>query len=161
MTQYDHKMAKPIDTPVIVNRKAKYEYILVDEFEAGIMLKGTEVKAMRAGNANLTDAYCVFDSGNLIIKSMFIAEYDHGNINNHETRADRRLLLRKPELKKIKRKLEEKGLTLVPYKIYFSERGFVKLNIWLAQGKKSFDKRNSIKEKDVKRELDREMKRFK
>lgn len=153
-------MAKPTDTPVIVNRKAKYEYALVDEFEAGIILKGTEVKAMRAGNANLSDAYCVFDNGNLIIKSMFIAEYDYGNQNNHETRADRRLLLRKPELKKIKRKLDEKGLTLVPYKVYFSDRGFVKLNIWLAQGKKSFDKRNSIKEKDVKRELDREMKRY-
>ena len=154
-------MAKQTDTPVIVNRKAKYEYTLVDEFEAGIMLKGTEVKAMRSGNANLSDAYCIFDNGNLIIKSMFIAEYDHGNVNNHETRADRRLLLRKSELNKIKRKLDEKGLTLVPYKIYFTERGFVKLNIWLAQGKKSFDKRNSIKEKDVKRELDREMKKFK
>ena len=154
-------MAKQTDTPVIVNRKAKYEYTLIDEFEAGIMLKGTEVKAMRSGNANLSDAYCIFDNGNLIIKSMFIAEYDHGNVNNHETRADRRLLLRKSELKKIKRKLDEKGLTLVPYKIYFTERGFVKLNIWLAQGKKSFDKRNSIKEKDVKRELDREMKKFK
>jgi len=154
-------MAKQTDTPVIVNRKAKYEYTLVDEFEAGIMLKGTEVKAMRSGNANLSDAYCIFDNGNLIIKSMFIAEYDHGNVNNHATRADRRLLLRKSELKKIKRKLDEKGLTLVPYKIYFTERGFVKLNIWLAQGKKSFDKRNSIKEKDVKRELDREMKKFK
>ena len=154
-------MAKQTDTPVIVNRKAKYEYTLVDEFEAGIMLKGTEVKAMRSGNANLSDAYCIFDNGNLIIKSMFIAEYDHGNVNNHETRADRRLLLRKSELKKIKRKLDEKGLTLVPYKIYFTERGFVKLNIWLAQGNKSFDKRNSIKEKDVKRELDREMKKFK
>ena len=154
-------MAKQTDTPVIVNRKAKYEYTLVDEFEAGIMLKGTEVKAMRSGNANLSDAYCIFDNGNLIIKSMFIAEYDHGNVNNHETRADRRLLLRKSELKKIKRKLDEKGLTLVPYKIYFTERGVVKLNIWLAQGKKTFDKRNSIKEKDVKRELDREMKKFK
>ncbi|HAI57569.1 MAG TPA: SsrA-binding protein [Saprospirales bacterium] len=154
-------MAKQTDTPVIVNRKAKFEYTLIDEFEAGIMLKGTEVKAMRSGNANLSDAYCIFDNGNLIIKSMFIAEYDHGNVNNHETRADRRLLLRKSELKKIKRKLDEKGLTLVPYKIYFTERGFVKLNIWLAQGKKSFDKRNSIKEKDVKRELDREMKKFK
>jgi len=115
-------MAKQTDTPVIVNRKAKYEYTLVDEFEAGIMLKGTEVKAMRSGNANLSDAYCIFDNGNLIIKSMFIAEYDHGNVNNHETRADRRLLLRKSELKKIKRKLDEKGLTLVPYKIYFTER---------------------------------------
>lgn len=154
-------MTKQKDTPVIVNRKAKYEYALVDEFEAGIMLKGTEVKALRSGNANLSDAYCIFDGGNLIIKSMFIAEYDHGNINNHETRADRRLLLRKPELKKIKRKLDEKGLTLVPYKIYFSERGFVKINLWLAQGKKTFDKRNSIKEKDVKRDLDRQMKAYK
>lgn len=148
------------NTPEIVNRKAKYEYQLVDEFEAGIVLRGTEVKALRGGNGNLNDAYCIFDHGNLIIKSMFIAEYDHGNINNHETRADRRLLLRKSELNKIQRKVEEKGLTLVPYKLYFTERGFIKLNIWLAQGKKSFDKRNSIKEKDIAREMDRRMKDY-
>lgn len=155
----DHNM--PAKTPEIVNRKAKYEYHLIDQYEAGIVLTGTEVKSLRAGNANLSDAYCMFDHGNLIVKSMYIAEYDHGNIHNHETRADRRLLLKKSELKKIQRKVEEKGLTLVPYRLYFSDRGFVKLEIWLAQGKKSFDKRHTIKDKDMKRDLDRRMKDYK
>jgi len=150
-------MASPKE---IVNRKAKYEYHFINNFEVGIVLLGTEVKSLRAGNANLNDAYCMFDNGNLIIKSMYIAEYDHGNINNHETRRDRRLLLKKSELKKIDRKVTEKGMTLVPYKIYFSERGYVKLEIWLASGKKSFDKRESIKERDNKRQLDRLKKEY-
>ena len=149
------------NTPEIVNRKARYEFQFLDEYEAGIVLTGTEVKSLRAGNGNLSDAYCIFDHGNLIIKSLFIAEYDHGNINNHETRADRRLLLKKSELKKIQRRVDEKGFTLVPYKIYFSERGFIKIQIWLAQGKKSFDKRHSIKDKDMKRDMDRAMKEYK
>jgi len=119
------------------------------------MLKGTEVKALRKGDGNLNDAYCLFVKNELYIKSMYIAEYDHGNINNHETRRDRKLLLKRPELKKLERRVTEKGLTLVPYKLYFSERGFAKLVIQLAQGKKAFDKRESIKEKDIKRDLDR------
>ncbi len=139
----------------IVNRKAKFEYSFIQEFEAGIMLTGTEVKSLRGGNGNLNDAYCLFVNNELYVKSMYIGEYDHGNINNHETRRDRKLLLRKPELKKIERRVTEKGLTLVPYKLFFSERGFAKLVIQLAQGKKAFDKRESIKEKDVKRDLDR------
>lgn len=144
----------------IVNRKAKYEYQLTDQFDAGIVLVGTEVKSLRAGNANLSDAYCMMVDGNLVMKSMYIAEYDHGNINNHETRRDRRLLLKKSELRKIDRKITEKGMTLVPYKIYFTERGFVKIEIWLAAGKKSFDKRQSIKERDSKRQLDRIKKEY-
>jgi len=144
----------------IVNRKAKYEYFLTDSFEAGIVLKGTEVKSLRAGNANLNDAYCLFHKGNLVIKSMYIGEYEHGNINNHESRQDRRLLLRKSELKKIDRKITEKGMTLVPYKIYFSERGFVKIEIYLASGKKSHDKRDTIKDRDNKRNLDRIKKEY-
>lgn len=147
-------------TKEIVNRKARHEYHLTDDFEAGIMLKGTEVKSLRQGNANLNDAYCIFKDGNLVIKSMYIAEYDHGNINNHETRRDRRLLLKKSELRKIDRKITEKGMTLVPYKIYFSERGFVKIEIWLASGKKAYDKRESIKERDNKRQLDRLKKEY-
>lgn len=139
----------------IVNRKAKFEYSFMQEYEAGIMLKGTEVKALRKGDGNLNDAYCLFVKNELYIKSMYIAEYDHGNINNHETRRDRKLLLKRPELKKLERRVTEKGLTLVPYKLYFSERGFAKLVIQLAQGKKAFDKRESIKEKDIKRDLDR------
>ena len=139
----------------IVNRKAKYEYQFLQEYDAGLILVGTEVKSLRAGNANLNDAYCLFSNGELILKSMFIAEYEYGNQNNHETRRDRKLLLRKGELKKLERRVNEKGLTIVPYKLFISDRGFFKLVIALAQGKKSYDKRHTIKERDSKRELDR------
>lgn len=139
----------------IVNRKAKFEYHVVSDFEAGIVLLGTEVKSIKQGNANLNDAYCLFEKGGLTLKSMYVAEYSHGNINNHETRRDRRLLLRKTELKKLERRVTEKGLTIVPYRLYMSERGFIKLELWLAQGKKAYDKRDSIKEKDLKRQMDR------
>lgn len=139
----------------IINRKAKFEFHFVQEFEAGIVLVGTEVKAIRAGNANLTDAYCIFQGDHLWVKSIYIGEYDHGTIYNHETRRDRILLLKKSELKKIRRRIEEKGMTLIPYKMYFSDRDLVKVQIVLAQGKKMFDKREDIKERDNKRELDR------
>lgn len=143
-------------TKEIVNRKARFEYHFVQQFDAGIALTGTEVKSIRQGNANLTDAYCIFDNkGNLMVKNMYIAEYDHGNIYNHQTRRDRYLLLKKSELKKLERRVSEKGMTIVPYKLFFNERGFVKLTIVLAQGKKSYDKRESIKERDYKREKDR------
>lgn len=139
----------------IVNRKAKFEYQFIRTYEAGVVLKGTEVKSIKAGEANLNDAYCLFINGELFIKSMYIAEYDHGNINNHETRADRKLLLRKAELKKIEAKAKEKGFAIVPYKIYLSERNQIKIEIATAQGKKSYDKSQSIKERDAKRDLDR------
>lgn len=139
----------------IVNRKAKFEYTFLQEYSAGIMLKGTEVKSLRDGNANLKDAYCLFKEGELYIKSLYIGEYDHGNINNHETRRDRKLLLRRTELKKLERRVTEKGLTVVPYKIFFSERGIAKIQVALSQGKKTFNKKDTIKERDMKRELDR------
>jgi len=139
----------------IKNRKAKFEYNFLQGFEAGISLTGTEVKSLRNGEANLNDAYCIFTNGELFIKSLYIAEYEHGNINNHETRRDRKLLLRKSELIKIEKKAKEKGFTIIPYRIFFSDRGYAKIEIFLAQGKKSYDKRQSIKEKDNKRELDR------
>jgi SsrA-binding protein len=140
----------------IVNRKAKFEYHFLQTFEAGVVLTGTEVKALRQGLANLNDAYCIFEkNGVLAVKSLFIAEYDHGTIYNHDARRDRTLLLKKPELKKLLRRVEEKGLTIVPYRLYFSERGFAKLEIVLAQGKKAFDKRETMKERDNKREMDR------
>lgn len=144
----------------IVNRKAKFEYQFVLELDAGIMLTGTEVKSLRAGNGNLTDAYCLFKNGELFVKSLYIGEYDHGNIHNHETRRDRKLLLKKSELHKWDRRVKEKGLTIVPYKIFFSERGLVKLRIILGQGKKAYDKRDSIKERDAKRDLDRIKKQY-
>lgn len=140
----------------IVNRKAKFEYNFLQTYEAGLVLTGTEVKALRQGLANLNDAYCIFEKENvLVVKSMFIAEYDHGTIYNHDARKDRLLLLKKSELKKLQRRVEEKGLTIVPYRLYFSERGFAKLEIALAQGKKAFDKRETLKERDNKREMDR------
>ncbi|MCE2790362.1 MAG: SsrA-binding protein SmpB [Saprospiraceae bacterium] len=139
----------------IVNRKAKFEYSFIQMFECGLVLTGTEVKALRQGLANLNDAYCLFDHGNLTVKNMFISEYEHGTIYNHDARRDRRLLLRKSELRKLERRVTEKGLTIVPYRLYFSDRGFAKLEIALAQGKKAFDKRETIKERDSKRDLDR------
>lgn len=152
---------KPANTKQIVNRKAKFEYQLLDSFEAGLVLKGTEVKSIKEGNANLADAYCLFENGNLTLKSMFVAEYKFGTIHNHEPKEDRRLLLRKTELKKLQRRVTEKGMTIVPYKLYFSERGFIKIELFLAVGKKSYDKRESIKERQNKRDLDRVKKEYK
>ncbi len=149
------QMGVKLVTKEVLNRKAKFEYSFIQMFEAGLVLTGTEVKALRLGLANLNDAYCLFDNGNLTVKSMFIAEYDHGTIYNHDARRDRRLLLRKPELKKLERRVTEKGLTIVPYRLYFTDRGFAKLEVALAQGKKAFDKRDAIKERDNKRDLDR------
>lgn len=139
----------------IVNRKAEHEFAFVKKYEAGIILNGTEVKALREGMANLSDAFCYFIKNELFVKSMFIAEYANGNIYNHEARRLRKLLLRNSEIKVLLRRVAEKGLTIVPYKIYFNERGIAKLEICLAQGKKSYDKRDSIKERDNKREMDR------
>jgi SsrA-binding protein len=139
----------------IINRKAKFEYQFLQDFEAGIALLGTEVKAIREGNANLTDAYCLIVGPQIIVKNLYIGDFKHGNIYNHEHRRDRVLLLRKSEIKKIERRVTEKGMTLVPYRIYFSDRGLVKVVVVLAQGKKEFDKREAMKERDSKRELDR------
>lgn len=143
----------------IVNRKAKFEYQFLETFEAGIMLTGTEIKSIRQGKANLTDAYCIFKDDELIIKSMYIAPYELGTHYNHEERRDRKLLLRRQELKKLFRKVNEKGMTIVPYRLYISDRGFAKLEIVLGQGKKTYDKRNTIKERDSKREMQR-MKKY-
>ena len=134
----------------IVNRRATFEFQFIDVVEAGIVLTGTEIKSIRDGNVNLRDAYCVFKDGELFVYSMFIAPYSHGNQFNHEARRTRKLLLKRNELKKL-----EKGFTIVPHKLYISDRGFAKVEIALAQGKKSYDKRESIKQKDMKRDLDR------
>lgn len=142
-------------TKEIVNRKAKFEYIFIQEFEAGISLVGTEVKSIRQGNANMSDAYCLIKCNHILLKSLFIGEYDHGNSQNHDPKRDRILLLRKSEINKIERKIAEKGMTLVPYKIYFSDRGLVKVQIVLAQGKKTYDKRETLKERDNKMMMDR------
>jgi len=142
----------------IINRKAKFEYQLIQGFEAGIILQGTEVKSLRNGDANMNDAYCMFRKGELFIRNLFIGEYSHGNVNNHETRRERKLLLKRSELTKLEKRVSEKGFTVVPYRIFFTERGYAKMEVFLAQGKKSYDKRESIKQKDISRDLDRQLK---
>jgi SsrA-binding protein len=146
---------------MITNRRATHEYFFVLEFEAGIVLTGTEIKSIRAGYANLTDAYCIFEHGELYVKNMNISEYANGSYFNHDTRRMRKLLLRRQELRKLERRLKEKGTTIIPFKMFISDRGFAKLQIALAQGKKSFDKRETIKERDVKRDIAKVMKAYK
>ena len=142
----------------IVNRKAKFEYQIIQEFEAGIQLSGPEVKSLRAGMANMTDAWCLFENGQLYLKNLHISEYKQALVNEDPKRT-RKLLLRKPELRKIEKKSKEKGYSIIPLRIFFSETGYAKCDIALAHGKKAFDKRHSIKQKDMERDLAR-MKRL-
>jgi SsrA-binding protein len=142
----------------IRNKKASYEYHILETFTAGIKLLGTEIKSIREGKANISDSFCTFINEELYVRNLHISEYSHGSFYNHEAKRDRKLLLTKKELKKLVVKGEDKGLTIIPLKIFISERGFAKMNIALAQGKKAFDKRDSIKERDVKREMDKAMK---
>lgn len=143
----------------IKNKKAFFEFQILDQYTAGIRLLGTEIKSIREGKANINDAFCTFFDDGLYIRNMHIAEYSHGSFYNHEAKRDRQLLLTKKELKKLRIKSEERGFTIVPLRMFISKRGFAKVEIALAQGKKDFDKRESIKERDTKRELDRIMKR--
>lgn len=139
----------------IKNKKAAFEYHLETKFTAGIILKGTEVKSIRAGHANISDAYCIVNDGNVIIKNMHISEFKNAGYAQHIPINDRVLLLKKKEIKKITDTLKDKGYTLVPIELSFSESGFAKIQIALAKGKKSFDKREDLKSKDLKRELER------
>jgi SsrA-binding protein len=137
----------------IVNRKANYEYHTDSKFTAGMVLMGTEVKSIRMNNANISDAYCMMEKGELYIKNMHISEFKQGSFNQHETLRNRKLLLNKQELRKIEGKLKDKGPAVFPIRLYTSDRGILKLDIGVGKGKKSFDKREDIKAKDVKREL--------
>jgi len=139
----------------ILNRKAQYEYFFVERFEAGLVLLGTEIKSIRDGNANIKEAYCFLKNGELFVRNMHIAEYKHGTVNNHDPIRVRKLLLTKQELKKLNKKTKEKGFTIVPTRIFMSERGFAKIEVSLARGKKSYDKRQTIKDRENKRELNR------
>lgn len=143
----------------IKNKKAYFEYHILDTYIAGVRLLGTEIKSIREGKANINDAFCSFFENDLYIRNMHIAEYSHGSFYNHEAKRDRQLLLTKKELKKLKIKIDERGFTIVPLRMFISKRGFAKVEIALAQGKKDFDKRETIKERDTKRELARVMKR--
>lgn len=135
---------------MIENKKTRFEYNFLETYEAGIVLTGMEVKTIRQGNVNLTDTYCYFKDNELFVKNISIS------LANGEPKRERKLLLKKFQLKKLKSKLIN-GLTIVPTKIYINDRGYVKLEIVLAQGKKDFDKRNTIKERDIKRDLNRNL----
>ena len=140
----------------IKNRRASFEYSFLEKYTAGIMLMGTEIKSIRQGKVNLTDAYCLFLGEGLYIRQMNISKYNEGTHYNHDPLRDRKLLLTKRELRKLQNSLKDVGLTMIPTRMYISERGFAKIDIALAKGKKLYDKRDSIKEKDVKRSMDRE-----
>jgi len=143
----------------IKNKKAYFEYHVLDEYTAGIKLLGTEIKSIREGKVNLNDAFCAFISEQLYVRNLHVSEYSHGSFFNHEAKRDRVLLLNKKELKKLRTRTEEKGFTIIPLAMFISERGFAKIKIGLAQGKKTFDKRETMKERDNKIELSRVMKR--
>lgn len=144
----------------IRNKRAFFDYEIIDKFVAGIQLTGTEIKSIRNGRAGLVDSFCYFKQGELWVKGMNIAEYFYGTFNNHAPDRERKLLLTKKELLKLERKTKESGLTIVPLRMFLNERGYAKLEIALAQGKKKHDKRETIKERDTKRELDRIRKNF-
>jgi SsrA-binding protein len=140
----------------IRNRSAFHDYFIDDKYDAGMVLTGTEVKSLRDGRASFNDSYCYFNKGELYIKSLHIAEYSHGTVNNHDPVRERKLLLKKRELLKLEAKIKEKGYSIVPLRIFFNERGFLKMEIGLGKGKKQYDKRETIKQRDT----DREMKRY-
>lgn len=138
----------------IKNKKAEYQFFLIDRYTAGIVLTGTEIKSIRAGKASVGESFCVFINGELFIKNMYVAEYTHGSAFNHVPRRDRKLLLNKRELRKLQGKIKEKGLTIIPVVLFIDENGRAKIEIALAKGKKLYDKRESLKEKDLKRQIE-------
>ena len=143
----------------IKNKRASFDYELLDTYQAGIVLTGTEIKSIRLGKASLVDTFCFFNNGELWVKNMYIAEYFYGPYNNHQARRDRKLLLTKKELQKIQRLSKESGFSVIPTKIYISDKGLAKIIVAVAKGKKVYDKRESIKEREDKRQMDRAFKR--
>jgi SsrA-binding protein len=142
----------------IKNRKASFEYSFIDKYLAGIQLTGTEIKSIREGKANINEGFCVFNHEELYIRNMHIAHYFNGTYNNVEEKRDRKLLLNRNELNKLQNKLKDQGLTIVPLRLFINDKGYAKLEIALAKGKKLFDKREDIKKKDTEREISRRMK---
>lgn len=142
----------------IVNKKAKFEYTILDKYEAGIVLTGTEIKSIRHAKASLSDAYCVFKEGELWVKNLHISEYINGTYNNHDPKRDRKLLLHKYQLRRLESKIKESGLTIVPLRLYINEKGIAKLEIALAKGKKEYDKREAIKKRESERNISKYLK---
>lgn len=148
-------MSKKFELPEITNRKAKFNYEFIDTYKAGMVLTGTEIKSIKEGKVNLGDSFCYLRNGELWMKNLHISEYKNGSYANHEPMRLRKLLLNKKEIRKLEGKIKEKGLTIIPYKLFFNERGIAKIEIALARGKKSYDKRETIKERDTQKEIQR------
>ena len=140
----------------IKNKKAKFEYELLDKFTAGMQLLGTEIKSIRDNKASITEAFCAFHKDELVVRSMYIAPYEPAGKEGHEERRDRKLLLNKQELSKLRKKMKDQGMTIVPTLLFISDSGYAKLQIALAKGKKLYDKRQDLKQKDLKRDIERE-----
>jgi SsrA-binding protein len=143
----------------IKNKRATFDYELIETFTAGLVLTGTEIKSVRLGKASLVDTYCLFERNELWVRNMNISEYFYGTYNNHNARRDRKLLLNKTELRKIMRLTKETGFTIVPTRLFISDKGLAKLNIAVAKGKKQYDKRQALKEKEDKRDMARMFKK--
>lgn len=143
----------------IRNKRATFDYELIETFTAGIILTGTEIKSIRLGKASLVDTFCIFERGELWVKNMHITEYFYGSYNNHVALRDRKLLLNRNELRKISRLTKQSGFTIVPTRLFINDKGLAKVNIAIAKGKKEYDKRNSLKEKEDKRDMDRMFKK--
>jgi len=147
--------AKILNKVNIENRRAKFDYQFIEKLVAGMILTGTEIKSIREGKAALVDSYCYFRNNELFIKNMNISEYSEGTHYNHEPNRERKLLLNKLELNKLQKKMKDQGLTIIPVRLFISDSGYAKLEIALAKGKKEFDKRESIKKRDIERETSR------
>ena len=143
----------------IRNKRATFDYELIETFTAGLVLTGTEIKSVRLGKASLVDTFCIFEKGELWVRNMNISEYFYGSYNNHNARRDRKLLLNRTELKKISRLTKETGFTIVPTRLFLNDKGLAKINIAIAKGKKEYDKRNSLRDKEDKRAMDRMFKK--
>nr|WP_319399710.1 SsrA-binding protein [uncultured Carboxylicivirga sp.] len=144
----------------IRNKRSTFDYELIERFTAGIQLAGTEIKSIRLGKASLVDSFCYFVKGELWLKGMRVSEYFYGTYNNHLPERERKLLLNKKELQKLERKTKESGLTIIPVRLFLNDRGFAKIEIALAKGKKQHDKRETLKQKDASREMDRVRKKY-
>ena len=153
-------MEKKIPNINIKNKRATFDYIFTETYTAGIVLTGTEIKSIRQSKASLVDTYCTFINNELWVKNMHIAEYFYGSYNNHVARRDRKLLLDRKELRKLRQAVKNPGFTIVPVRLFINEKGLAKLVIALARGKHEYDKRESIKERDDKREMDRIRRNF-
>ncbi|MCM1108488.1 MAG: SsrA-binding protein SmpB [Clostridium sp.] len=149
-----------IKTVNIKNRRASFDYLLMDKYTAGIVLTGTEIKSIRAGKASLVDTFCFIHNGEVWVKNMYVAEYSYGSYNNHAARRDRKLLLNRREIQKIQQATKTPGYTLVPTLLFIDENGRAKLDVYLCRGKKEYDKRETLKEKQDRREMDRQIKRY-